>query len=190
MGKSSSGKDTIYRALLEARPKWREIVLYTTRPMREGEVPGKSYHFVTEQEMKQLEVAGKVIESRCYDTVQGPWYYATVKDGQFTEPLKDHDYLMIGTLESYEKTRAYFGNGSITPIYLEVPDKLRRERAVQREMQQRTPEIKEMLRRFRADELDFSEENLRHAGIHRRYQNLILKDCIHEILRDTETANS
>ena len=37
MGKSSSGKDTIYKKLMEAHPRFRTIVPYTTRPIREGE---------------------------------------------------------------------------------------------------------------------------------------------------------
>ena len=36
MGKSSSGKDTIYKELIQKFPKMKRIVLYTTRPRREG----------------------------------------------------------------------------------------------------------------------------------------------------------
>ena len=37
MGKSSSGKDTIYKKLLGDRElELRNIILYTTRPMRQG----------------------------------------------------------------------------------------------------------------------------------------------------------
>ena len=46
MGKSSSGKDTIYSRLLQdSELGLSRIVLYTTRPMREGETEGKEYHF-------------------------------------------------------------------------------------------------------------------------------------------------
>ena len=37
MGKSSSGKDTLYKEVLKALPKLKTLVLYTTRPIREGE---------------------------------------------------------------------------------------------------------------------------------------------------------
>lgn len=43
MGKSSSGKDTIYKELLQGFPKMKRIVLYTTRPRREGECDGVEY---------------------------------------------------------------------------------------------------------------------------------------------------
>jgi len=37
MGKSSSGKDTIYKKLMERmRGKLKTVTGYTTRPMREG----------------------------------------------------------------------------------------------------------------------------------------------------------
>ena len=40
MGKSASGKDTIYKKLLEYFPELKTVTLYTTRPMREGETEG------------------------------------------------------------------------------------------------------------------------------------------------------
>ena len=49
MGKSSSGKDTIYKKLLEIHPEFHTIVPYTTRPIREGEHNGVEYHFVNEK---------------------------------------------------------------------------------------------------------------------------------------------
>lgn len=44
MGKSASGKDTIYKKLLERLPQLQTVTLYTTRPRREGEAEGVEYH--------------------------------------------------------------------------------------------------------------------------------------------------
>ena len=55
---------------------------YTTRPIRENETDGVEYHFVTEEKLEELEKAGKVIELRVYDTVQGIWKYFTADDGK------------------------------------------------------------------------------------------------------------
>ena len=52
MGKSSSGKDTIYKELLKRHPKLRTIVPYTTRPIREGERDGAEYFFVDEERLR------------------------------------------------------------------------------------------------------------------------------------------
>ena len=101
MGKSSSGKDTIYSRLLHDRELGLlNILLYTTRPIRQGESDGREYYFVDEKRFGQLRDAGKVIEYRTYETVHGPWTYFTADDGQVD--LKAHNYLAIGTLESYE----------------------------------------------------------------------------------------
>ena len=50
IGKSSSGKDTIFQSLLENKELGlKPLILYTTRPMRDGEEPGVQYHFTDEQ---------------------------------------------------------------------------------------------------------------------------------------------
>ena len=157
MGKSSSGKDTIYKRIKELHPELKTVTIYTTRPIREGEKNGKEYYFVNEEKLQQLLDDGKVIELRTYDTVHGPWNYFTVDDGQFDQDTAD--YLMIGTLESYQKMREYFGEERIVPLYIEVEDGERLMRALTRERMQKEPKYAEMCRRFLADTEDFSEEN-------------------------------
>ena len=134
MGKSASGKDTIYKILRERLPQIRTVVPYTTRPIRAGERDGVEYYFVTGKRLADLEKQGKIIEKRTYQTVYGPWSYATVDDGQID--LGSHDYFMIGTLESYEGTRNYFGADVLVPLYIEVEDGERLQRALDRERQQ------------------------------------------------------
>ena len=101
MGKSSSGKDTLFRKIKQELPMLQTVTLYTTRPKREGEREGVEYHFVTDEQMHIFERQGKVVELRTYNTVHGAWKYATIEDGQVN--LAESDYLMIGTLESYGK---------------------------------------------------------------------------------------
>ena len=63
IGKSSTGKDSIYKRLLQREDlQLKKIVPYTTRPIREKEVEGIEYHFVTEEKRLELEAAGKIIE--------------------------------------------------------------------------------------------------------------------------------
>lgn len=180
MGKSASGKDTIYKRILKECPQLRTVVLYTTRPMREGETEGVEYYFTTPEQLRAYEKAGKIIELRTYQTVYGPWSYATVDDGRID--LKNGDYLVIGTLESYEKLRGYYGADVVEPIYVTVDDGLRLERALARERQQQEPKYAELCRRFLADEEDFSEENRKRCGIVREYRNEDLDTCVKEIL--------
>ena len=185
MGKSASGKDTIYKELIEKMPKFHSIVPYTTRPMREGEKDGVEYFFTGREELERQLASGKVIESRTYQTIAGPWTYYTVDDGQF-DVADDESCLMIGTLESYEKMCAYFEAGKMVPVYIEVPDGIRLLRAVKREENQKKPNYREVCRRYLADEKDFSEENLERLGITKRYQNTDMEICVEEILRDLD----
>lgn len=180
MGKSSSGKDTIYRMLFENPSlKLKSIVPYTTRPIRYGEQEGKEYHFVDEAALLKLENEGKVVEKRVYNTVHGDWTYFTVDDGHID--LEKNDYLLIGTVESFSNIKNYFGEEVVIPIYIEVDDGIRLQRALTREMSQKEPKYAEMCRRFLADAEDFSEDKLIAAGIEDRFSNDFLEDTITSI---------
>ena len=180
MGKSSSGKDTLYKEILNRMPELQTLTLYTTRPRREGERDGVEYYFISDEAMEAYGNKGKIIELRTYHTVYGDWKYATIDDGQIH--LDHEDYLMIGTLESYRKMRDYYGAECLIPIYIEVEDGERLMRAIQRERQQETPGYEELCRRFLADQQDFSENHLREAGITKRYNNDDKMRCIEEII--------
>lgn len=180
IGKSSSGKDTIYKKLLgNTSLHLKRIVPYTTRPIRAGEQEGVEYYFTTEKAMEQLQNENRIIECRCYDTVYGVWYYFMAKDRQIN--LEKYDYLIIGTLESYLKIRDYFGKDRVVPIYIDLEDGERLSRALRREKRQSQPHYEEMCRRYIADTRDFSPENLERAGITRCFDNSSLKHCLGEI---------
>ena len=185
LGKSATGKDTLYKEILKRRPKLRTVTMYTTRPIREGETDGVEYFFTGREELERQLASGKVIESRTYQTIAGPWTYYTVDDGQFNVS-DDESCLMIGTLESYEKMCTYFESGKMVPVYIEVPDGIRLLRAVKREENQKKPNYREVCRRYLADEKDFSEENLERLGVTKRYQNTDMEICVEEILRDLD----
>ncbi len=185
MGKSASGKDFIYRSLLaEEDLHLKHVVPYTTRPIRVRETEGESYFFRTDEEAEEMERAGKVIELRAYDTACGIWKYFTADDGQID--LTRDDYLMIGTLESYEKIRDYFGAKSVCPIYVWVEDGERLARALRRERKQEQPKYAEMCRRFLADEKDFSSENLKKAGIGVSFENITKEQIVADVKRYIE----
>ena len=182
MGKSASGKDTIYKKLHSRMPELKTVTMYTTRPIRDGEHNGVEYFFVDPSYLDQCRKDGILIECRTYDTVYGPWSYFTADDGQIN--LRQEDYLVIGTLESYRAMNEYFGAESLVPLYIEVEDGLRLTRALEREKRQSQPRYDELCRRFLADSKDFSEENLRAAGIEKRFQNVDMEECIEAIERE------
>lgn len=180
-GKSSTGKDTIYKRLLEDEGlALKKITMYTTRPMRSGEIDGREYFFVSDDASRKHELDGSIVEMRVYNTVYGPWKYYTRNDGQIDLQGKEN-YLALGTIEAYRKYCDYFGKEYVVPIYIEIDDGVRLQRALDRERKQQNPQYREMCRRFMADDDDFSEENMKLCGIQKRFVNDILEDCIAEI---------
>ena len=187
LGKSSSGKDTIFQKIKENNELGlKTVVGYTTRPMRENEVDGEEYFFVDRDRLEELKNDDKVIESRDYNTVHGIWSYFTVDDGQID--LDQDDYLYIGTLESYEQVRNFYGEDKVIPIYIEVEQGERLRRAVLREIEQSEPKYEELCRRFLADEQDFREEEINRLGIEKKYMNEDLDSCVAEIVKDIQAS--
>ena len=183
MGRSSCGKDSIYKRLLErGNLELNKIIIYTTRPMREKEKDGVQYFFKSIEELNELRNQGKIIEERTYDTMYGPWHYFTVDDGQID--LSQGDYLMIGTAQMFVSIRDYFGEDKVVPLMIQVDDGNILQRALKRELKQENPKYDEMCRRFLADKADYSDEKLKAAGIERTFDNNSdIDKCIEEIER-------
>lgn len=189
LGKSATGKDTIFKRLMQEAPvRFDRIIPYTTRPIRDGETDGVEYYFVDEAKLEQLEAAGRVIELRSYHTVYGIWKYLTVDDGQID--LMKGNYLMIGVLESYVRTREFFGADCLVPILIDVEDGERIQRALDRERTQDEPKYEEMCRRFLADSADFSEDKIKAAHISKRFDNHDLEECMQNIIKYIEESVS
>lgn len=181
MGKSSTGKDTIYKYLTDnGKIKLHTIVPYTTRPIRAGETEGVEYFFTDEAGFLKLKEEGKLIEDRAYNTCLGLWRYFTVNDSQID--LEHKNYVIIGTLESFNRTKEFFGEEKIVPVMIELDDGVRLQRALDREKAQDTPKYNELCRRFLADAEDFSEEKIEAAGILNRFVNNDLQQCVEEIM--------
>lgn len=180
MGKSSSGKDTIFKRLLADKSLGlKTIVPYTTRPIRSGEQNGLEYFFTDEEGYQKLKEKGRIIEERAYQTFHGLWRYFTMDDDQIH--WDGQNYIMIGTLQAYLKMKDYFGEDKMLPVMIELDDGVRLERALRRERKQKQPRYEEMCRRFLADSEDFSEEKIREADIRCRFRNDDLESCLAEI---------
>lgn len=174
MGKSASGKDTVYKELLKVA-HIKPVVSYTTRPMRDGEVDGKEYFFITEKQL--IEMQDKLIEKRDYYTTKGHWVYATVDDGQFD---KSSDMLLITAPDQFKAIQKYFGKDRVKQIYVTIDDGVRLQRSLCREMAQTNPNYSEMCRRFLADEQDFKNVDKTMS-----FENDDLYKCIANIISKT-----
>lgn len=181
MGKSSTGKDTLYKELLKQdEVALKAIIPYTTRPIRAGEREGVEYHFTDEEGYQELLVRGVIVEERSYHTCHGLWRYFMVDDGQLG--LDRESYILIGTLEAYGHMKEYFGADRLLPILVELDDGIRLQRALDREKIQERPKYEELCRRFLADNADFGREKVEAAGIDRIFYNDDLPGCLREIV--------
>ncbi len=182
IGKSCAGKDSLYNILIkDTTLNLRPVIRYTTRPIRDGETDGVNYHFVTKEEYDSLKAKGSVIEEQVYHTVHGDWIYFTVDDKAID--ISENDYLAIGVLESFANTREYFGRDVVLPIYIELDDGERLQRALDRERLPENGRYAEMCRRFLADADDFREDRIRELGIgsESRFENDDLSGCAERI---------
>ena len=180
MGKSGSGKDTIFKEIIKDNSlNLKKIVGYTTRPKRVEENDGVEYNFIDDDMINKFIQKNKVIELRKYDTVNGIWYYGTMDDGQIN--LQTNSYIVISTLESYSSFKKYFGSNNVIPLYIDVDDGIRLQRILNREMSEDSPNYKEICRRFIADSEDFSNKNLKLIGIEKIYSNNNLVECIADV---------
>ena len=157
IGKSATGKDSIFNEIKKKCFTLQEIVPYTTRQMRNGETNGKEYNFVSEMEYREIKKKGLIVEERFYNTVNGLWRYFTVDE--ITIPAVN--YIMIGTIDSFHSIKKYYSNRiEVIPIYIWLDDHERLLRAIRREEQQSNPNYLELCRRYLADDKDFTQDKV------------------------------
>lgn len=160
-GKAGAGKDRmmqeVLKVLKEESPEFaiNEIVSCTTRPMREGEVNGKNYYFLTHEEFAERLADGTMVEA----TIFNDWCYGSCLEHMNEDGINIGVYNPegIGILQSIPDIMVY-------SIFVDAPDKVRLLRQLNRE---ENPDVKEIIRRFGADEADFSPDNL--IDIHFQY---------------------
>ena len=182
IGKSCAGKDSLYNIIIKDRELGLyPVIRYTTRPIRDGETDGESYHFVDIKGYNEYKSAGRIIEEQVYHTVHGDWYYFTADDGNLD--IANNNYLAIGVLESFAGTREYYGKDRVLPIYIELDDGERLSRALLRERLPGNGRYAEMCRRFLSDADDFREERIRELGITDdvKFVNDDLEECAKRI---------
>jgi guanylate kinase len=78
---SGTGKDTVINALKQQGMDFYVVASVTTRAPRPGESEGNPYHFISEEEFKQLVDEGELLE---YANVHGNWY------GQPRQAIRDN----------------------------------------------------------------------------------------------------
>lgn len=130
MGMMGSGKSTLVRELKKLG--YKDLVSYTTRPMREGEKFGKDYYFVREKIFKELEELEFFIETREYKTKEeendSVWFYGLPWDEYLDKP----DGLVILDLDGTKELINKIGKKNVNVIYLKATIEVLRDRVLNR----------------------------------------------------------
>lgn len=186
MGKSASGKDTIYNILLSdetINKILKPLVMYTTRPMRDNEVEGVTYYYVDDNKYHEMKEQGIIVECREYKTVYGIWAYFTAMDHQ----LETNDSLVaVGVPLSCIPIMRYIQENKIdidlVPIYIDLEDGERLIRSIKREQTKDKPNYEEICRRYiNSDQLEFTEEMLEEIGVYRFSNDNKIEDTVKQI---------
>jgi guanylate kinase len=156
VAKSSSGKDAILNKIVELYPSIKTIVSYTSRPIREGETNGITYHYISDEKVKQMLNNNVFLEHRIYKTIKGDWVYGVSKN---SFDLKSDDiYIVILDLQGLKQLKQYLEDNnkseSLTSIYIKASGKTRLLRSLQRENNLDDDMCKEICRRYISDEED------------------------------------
>ena len=130
-GKSGSGKDFSLKHLTNTKGMI-PIVSYTTRPMRQGEIDGVDYNFISEQEFFQLLEEDMMLEYREYDTLVDnmpqTWYYGS----PIVTDVDTKEYIVVVTPEAISTYLEFYGYKDVSVIYIHSSDEVRKQRAMER----------------------------------------------------------
>jgi guanylate kinase len=178
-GKSATGKDSIAEELIKLG--YSRIITYTTRPMRDGEVDGETYHFISVSEFLKKYIDGEFLEVNYYTTKLGVWFYgSSLADYQ----KADNNTICVLTPCGIKKLKQ--NNIKHTSFLINVSDNEILKRQIMRGDNQDEAE-----RRFMADKLDFADiDDLVDCTIQNENKNAFDAakeiDAIYKYLKESE----
>lgn len=149
-GAGGSGKDHLRKKF--ENKGYTFAIHYTTRPIRDGEVDGVDYFFITVDRFISLIEENSLMEY----TIHNDWYY-----GISYEEFETKD-LFIVSLKSYLKYPNEIKD-SMLKIFLDIDEDVRRNRLSNRN------DIDTVDRRIESDNIDIS-------NIDKKYFDLIIKN--------------
>ena len=157
MGKSGAGKDSMMEAVLDRLPldaKVHEIVSCTSRPMREGEEHGINYYYYRPDEFEQKIMNNEMLEFTRFNN----WWYGTGYESVF-----EHGFVNIGVFNPTGIRQLLEREDcNVVIFWVRTADKTRLLRQLNRE---ENPDVKEIIRRFGADEDDFDDIDFSYISI-------------------------
>ena len=148
-GVSGAGKDTIKKELIKREENIITIPSYTDRPIRPGDVPGETYHFVSTKEFEDM-----INNNELYEyNVHHDHYYGTSKK-IFNEKVKEGKIIVkdIDVNGTENLVKLLENDMKVVTIFLRVPKEELQRRLENRVDRPSPKEIKLRLNRFDYEE--------------------------------------
>ena len=160
LGKGGSGKDTVMNMIAKEYKNVQTVVSHTTRPMRKGEIEGKSYYFISDEKFCEMNKNKSFVETRHYnvitdDSPQGcsVWFYGLAQEELVSKLDKGH-VIVVLDLQGYKELRKYyydhedfFKKTRLVSFYIDIDEEIRFKRYIQRD-EITLANVKEGLRRM------------------------------------------
>lgn len=149
LGKTASGKNTIINKLVK-NYGFKQLVTYTTRPKRKGEIEGVTYHYISLEEFKKKDREGFFAESSYFCPASGgEWAYGTSLE-DFKKA--DDKTVLITNPRGYYSLLSNIGLGHACSIYIIAKEDILLDR-----LEERGDSFLEAQRRIVADREDFED---------------------------------
>ena len=157
IGEAGTGKDTLMKEIIKKTPSLHEIISCTTRPMREGEVDGVNYHFLTLEQFTGQVLRNEMLESTNFNN----WFYGTSLQSL------DKDKINIGVFNPAGiKSMLNHPEVDLQVYRVFCADKIRLIRQLNRE---KNPDVDEIIRRYGTDKADFANLDFEYEEIYNEY---------------------
>ena len=177
VGEAGSGKDTILHSVLKRGFNCHEIISCTTRPPREGEKEGINYYYLTVEEFEDKLLNDQMLEA----TVFNGWCYGTSYDSLNENKVNIGVFNPAGIETLLEREDI-----DLCVFYIKVSNKERLLRQLNRE---KNPNTSEIIRRYLADEEDFSNLSFSYTTIKNETEK-DLKKAVNEILYEAGVSKA
>lgn len=182
VGFSCTGKDTLLNLLVNKG--FKRVISHTSRPKRSSELDGREYHFVTYDEMINMEINQEFIEMRKYNVVNNQtWLYGIHKDS--IDLNSNGDYICIVDCGGFESLQAHYGKENVLGIYLYVNARERLLRALNR-CELSDSDVDEIVRRYEKDKVDFPEETIKKFVL--KINNVNINETLDIVLRNIKNG--